>query len=662
MTFDAATLYDLLPAFHRTRDQESCGALLALIEAVAEQVALLEEDIDQLYDDQFIETCAEWVAPYLGDLVGYRPLHGVTPGVSSPRAEVADTVRLRRGKGTAATLEMLARDVTGWGACVVEHYRTLATTQYLNHRRPAPAAFADLRRAEPFERLGGAFDPFAHTAELRSPGPRRAISSVGIFLWRLQSEPVAAAVAAPVDASRFLFGPWGAPLALFTQAIATDAGTRTTPLNVSQPLTRRAFAAAVADHYGPGRSLFVEGVAVDAVIACDLSDAGDGGWAHKPAAGKVAIDPQLGRIAYGTAPTTPPRIGYHRGQPGAIGGGGYSRDVELLGNPAPVQVPGDRPTVQAALDAVGGGGVVEIADSGRYAETLAIKATAAGAHVALRGGDGRAPFLALGKQLAISGTDLTSVGLEGLWIAGGAIAIGRTAGNRLQTLTLRHCTLTPGIARSPDGSPAQPGKPSLIVGADVVIEIDRCILGPILAAPGARVTITDSIVDAGSSDAVAYAAPDGTAGGAPLSLSNTTVIGKVHARQVDRVENSILAAGLSTGDGWAAPVWADRRDVGCARFCYLPRGSRMPRPYRCRPAADDDPLRVQPVFTSARFGDAGYGQLSRRTPPAIRAGAEDGSEMGAFRSLYQPQRETNLRVRLDEYLRFGLEADLVFVT
>jgi hypothetical protein len=30
--------------------------------------------------------------------------------------------------------------------------------------------------------------------------------------------------------------------------------------------------------------------------------------------------------------------------------------------------------------------------------------------------------------------------------------------------------------------------------------------------------------------------------------------------------------------------------------------------------------------------------------------------MGAFHHLYQPQRETNVRVRLDEYVRVGLEA------
>jgi hypothetical protein len=36
--------------------------------------------------------------------------------------------------------------------------------------------------------------------------------------------------------------------------------------------------------------------------------------------------------------------------------------------------------------------------------------------------------------------------------------------------------------------------------------------------------------------------------------------------------------------------------------------------------------------------------------------------MGAFHALYQPQRESNLRIRLDEYLRFGLEAGLFFET
>ena len=36
--------------------------------------------------------------------------------------------------------------------------------------------------------------------------------------------------------------------------------------------------------------------------------------------------------------------------------------------------------------------------------------------------------------------------------------------------------------------------------------------------------------------------------------------------------------------------------------------------------------------------------------------------MGVTHELYQPQRETNLRLRLDEYLRFGLEAGFFYAT
>ena len=45
-----------------------------------------------------------------------------------------------------------------------------------------------------------------------------------------------------------------------------------------------------------------------------------------------------------------------------------------------------------------------------------------------------------------------------------------------------------------------------------------------------------------------------------------------------------------------------------------------------------------------------------------RSGAEDGSEMGALNFLKQPQRVDNLRASLNEFLRFGLEAGIFFVT
>ncbi|MGZ8532027.1 MAG: hypothetical protein ACXW6J_15690, partial [Candidatus Binatia bacterium] len=67
-----------------------------------------------------------------------------------------------------------------------------------------------------------------------------------------------------------------------------------------------------------------------------------------------------------------------------------------------------------------------------------------------------------------------------------------------------------------------------------------------------------------------------------------------------------------------------------------------------------------PGFSTLRYGLASYGQLRLTCPAQIRAGADDEAEMGAFHDLYQPQRETNLRVRLDQYLRFGLEAGVFY--
>ena len=69
-----------------------------------------------------------------------------------------------------------------------------------------------------------------------------------------------------------------------------------------------------------------------------------------------------------------------------------------------------------------------------------------------------------------------------------------------------------------------------------------------------------------------------------------------------------------------------------------------------------------PAFTSLRYADPGYCQLRISAPEQIRVGADDQAEMGAFHDLFQPQRESNIRARLREYLRFGLEAGVFYQT
>src|SRR5262245_13380612 len=68
---NADRLYELLPVIHRMRDADRGYPLRGLLQVISEQVNVVDTDIAQLYENWFIETCQDWVVPYIGDLVGY---------------------------------------------------------------------------------------------------------------------------------------------------------------------------------------------------------------------------------------------------------------------------------------------------------------------------------------------------------------------------------------------------------------------------------------------------------------------------------------------------------------------------------------------------------------------------------------------------------------
>ena len=192
---DAAQLQQLhaTPASDLTPEQilqlrqlqaKSRGPLQSLLMLIEEQLAIVAEDLDQLYDDQFIETCAPWVIPYIGDLIGYQPVHGVAAAVASPRAEVAHTISFRRRKGTVLVLEQLARDVTGWGAHAIEFFKLLAVSQSMKNIRPENRYSPDLRNWRAGADINGAFDATAHKIDVRRIAVERGrynIQNIGIF-------------------------------------------------------------------------------------------------------------------------------------------------------------------------------------------------------------------------------------------------------------------------------------------------------------------------------------------------------------------------------------------------------------------------------------------------------------------------------------------------
>ena len=559
MSFDAERMYELLPAIYRVRDADRGEPLKALLSVIADQVGVLEEDLAQLYDDQFIETCAPWVVPYIGDLIGYRALHNVVPKIGSQRAEVAHTIGFRRRKGTAAMLEQLARDVTGWNARAVEFFQLLGWTQWTpNHIRSNNFYAPDLRQWEILEKINGPFDTVAHTVDVRhvtTGEGKYNIQNVGIFLWRLGAYPLTDSPAFQLDAHRFLFHPLGFDTQLFTNPATEDEVTHIAePINVPDPISRRVLDTYLPQYYGEQKSISLQGFPIEQVVVCDLS-----GWIHTPPAGKIAIDPVLGRIAFADPQTEPPLVRFHYAFSDDMGGGEYDRLTTLDEKLQPIeQVPVPHATIQDALNAIAAGGVVEISNSDRYEETVTITVNA-NQRVELRAANEHRPTLVLGGDLVIDGAADSEVTLNGLLIAGGGIRVD----GALRTLRLRHCTLLPSL------------NATLTVDLpDVTIEIDHCIIGPLRVHERSNVSVTDSIVDAMNDAAVAFAAPNGTDAGGTLQIADSTVIGTVQTLELKLASNSIFMS----------DVRSEKKQSGCVRFCYLPLTSVVPRRYRCQSA------------------------------------------------------------------------------
>ena len=168
----SSQLYSLLPAIYRTRDAAQGYPLQALVNVLASQAFLLQDNIDQLYADEFIETCASWVIPYIGDLVGANPIYELGAAIQGRRAEVANTIGYRRRKGTLLALEQVAMDVSGRPALGVEFFKRLITTESMKLVRPDHAATLDLRNGAALAKLDSPFDAISRTVDVRRIAPR----------------------------------------------------------------------------------------------------------------------------------------------------------------------------------------------------------------------------------------------------------------------------------------------------------------------------------------------------------------------------------------------------------------------------------------------------------------------------------------------------------
>ncbi len=696
----------LLPVHVRARDEQAGGLLAALADAVEGELEVLERDIDTLYASWFIETCPEWVVPYIADLVGVTDLPPEVAGVMSRRAFVANTVAYRRRKGTPAVIEQVARDATGWPARAVEYFRLLAATTHVDHvrlDRPAtaavrtPVAASGALELVPSGVAQGALHSVAHTVEVRriaSGRGRYGIGNVGVFLFPDQVHEVGWAPARrlasrgegwsvhPLGFVTPLYAPPQPEEGIELLATEADLPVPLRPRRLLALLTARRAAGGAVERLPVAVRIDGEELDADRTRVCGLEDLARAAGGGPLAGWQVVVDAVSGRLhPYRSgAPAVPSRIEVRHSYGGTadVGAGTYDRRathadalaadpyrggpgvveqvVVLAADPAGRTTPGIAEAFAQAEEAwagpeppVGGTYVISVGDNASYpvhadspsdvsvavpeATRLVIVAATWRGRVlgpgevlppvdGVYGPEGLRPHLR--GCLTVSGDGGSSVVLDGI-VVEGDVVVGPGA---LGSLTLSNCTVA-GAVRVGEGGATNQG---------IAVRVVRSACGPLRFGRGAAgLDLRDSTVDAGT-DACAVTGP-----ALHLVVEGCTVLGEVEVRTLE-ASNAVF-------DG---PVTVENRQTGCVRHSFVTPGSRVPRRYRCAPAAASD-VRMRPAFASTTPGSPHFLALAPGCPREIAEGGEGGAEMGVHHHLGRPVRARAAARLLGPYVPLGLE-------
>lgn len=379
MTNWSDQIYRLLPAVHQIRDGEQGEPLRAWLSIVGEQVQELQDDIEQLYDNWFIETSEDWVVPYIGDLVGFRrttavgePADAVTDRGRRlnrflyPRREIANLVRRRRRKGTLSVLEDMAKDVSGWPARAVEFSRLVNFFQNVRHPQPTMGRTFSIREQVTHPRVNTPFDQVAHTVDVRqilnlpSVGwyhPRH----LGLFVWRRKSFSATkvcpsrvcktitcpAGGKSPRNVQYYTFNRIGTESPLAVKPVAEQdelhiADEANLPGLLYRHLLAGENSRARDTYYGMGgeipKSLAIYArwssdtstqlIPGSQVHVCDLTEEGLIAFAQNLPSRDVAVDPERGILLFGSkSPPIEVQASYHYTAAMELGGGEYERPV-----------------------------------------------------------------------------------------------------------------------------------------------------------------------------------------------------------------------------------------------------------------------------------------------------------------------------------------------
>lgn len=662
--FYAARLWRLIPGVYRTADLPDIadpggttpGPLRELVERIAAQIAAQRRSIDAMARLGNIETADDWAIPYLADLVATRLVGSMD--ARAQRIDVARTIAYRRRAGTLALIERLATDVTGHDGRAVEFFRRLGRSRHgfdpdfadpreilvaerlVGRASGSPAGgTADLRKAWAASASTGAFDEYAHSADVRRPSQANGhhlIPRVGVYLWWLYAYPIDGAT--PVQRkgcpNEYSFDPTGRDTPLRgagarSSAQFDAAWTSPEPWELPIEISTLLWQSAPTRFYPDSLAVLLAG----------------GGTAAPAPLADLAIDPERGRFRF---PKGAPGGGdflsrYCHGFAGPVGAQGQADALPPVADePAPAAlVAGGTLPVLA--------GTLLFDDSKTYAGPAGPIAVNAGSALVLRARSGRRPVIrwtSAGDLVVTGGDSDARLVLRGLHWQGANLVLD----GHFRSVTLSQATLDPGsladdgtIGTAIDGISLAPSAIT-VRGSVKDLILDRAICGPIATSGSGvveRLTLRDSIVQSivTGAPALDFDAGEG-------AFERSTILGPVHLHR--------LSASECLFD---EPVTVDDGQHGCIRFCTYATGSVLHQPYRS--------VAIPPrsaIFHSRRFGQPGYARLrddadraipSPQPGQSIRTGAEDGRETGAFSSERASLKARSLIAKLEEFMPIG---------
>ncbi|MFT3770698.1 MAG: hypothetical protein QM820_35180 [Minicystis sp.] len=689
-------LWGLLPEIYRALDSsvpDEKGPLRELCDRIGVQAAILRRSIDRTWEDQSIESCDDWVIPYIADLLATKVVASLD--ARGQRLDVANTIYYRRRKGTLSVLEELAADITGWDARAVELFRRMGRARhnldfeigypapaddaeaqraqaalhtYGPHTRTPAYGIADLRSPHVARLTGTAFDELSYTADVRAAEGRTGwynVPRLGVFLRRLRAYPVESVT--PVTCTgcsgKFSFDPTGREIPLFARSTRKHGDDWIAPAEheLAGPIDRLLFTEVYADLWATvdeqnNHSILPRSLGVyqpDGTGALVLVPEDEITGKPEESTDKAYVDPEEGLLFLTTTQVArgAPEVSYHYGFSSDIGAGTYTRIASPPGVALTLpSVSGGGYALGTTLSGAGGRVLVNIDDSRTY---ISVPDLTVGG-LTLRAKSGQRPLIRLPDSApfttvwTLAGATVTSrLTLDGIFVSGGEILL---VGN-YDEVTIVTSTLDPGTAgasagtyvNSVDSRPLAPCR--LRVNGHVnKLVIDRSIVGSVAVEATGTISslrISESIVQSHHGEFAVDAGPL-----CDVEIVRSTILGpgRVHRLQAT---SSILYGAMEVAD----------KQHSCLRYCAYTTDGSLPHKFECH-ALDAGAS----VFTSRVFGEPAYAQLSASAPPRLWNGAEDGAEMGAFGREKTPIKERSLLIKLNEYMPAGLTPVLIYTT